>query len=83
MANYICLAFFALLLVLMFFLPDYRIALVALPSWILALGVIYAGMKSHQRRRALTSGPAPSAPAPKSCPDEIAAQSSTTSTVNN
>lgn len=82
-ANYICLAFFALLLVLMFFLPDYRIALVALPSWILALGVIYAGMKSHQRRRALTSGPAPSAPAPKSCPDEIAAQSSTTSTLNN
>ncbi len=68
-ANYVCLAFFALLLVLMAFLPDYRIALVALPLWIATLGVIYLGQRFHQRRQA--------AAVPQSCPDEIAARNTT------
>ncbi|MGD7002578.1 amino acid permease [Corynebacterium halotolerans] len=52
LANYGCLAFFALLLVLMAFLPDYRVALFALPSWVAALALIWLGQRAHQRRNA-------------------------------
>ncbi|WP_288750899.1 amino acid permease [uncultured Corynebacterium sp.] len=40
-ANWICIAFFALVLVLMGILPDYRMGLTTLFGWILALGLIW------------------------------------------
>ncbi|QGU08661.1 Phenylalanine-specific permease [Corynebacterium occultum] len=71
LANYLCLAFFALLLVLMGFLPDYRIALFALPLWIMTLALIWLGQQFHQRRHSTVVAEQ----APKSCPDELAARS--------
>lgn len=49
-ANYLCLAFFALLLVLMGFLPDYRAGLIALALWVFTLSGIWLGQQFHQRR---------------------------------
>lgn len=40
-ANWICIAFFALVLILMGILPDYRMGLATLFGWILALGLIW------------------------------------------
>ncbi|WP_232843327.1 amino acid permease [Corynebacterium hindlerae] len=50
-ANMLCLAFFAMIVVLMAFLPDYRMGVVALPLWILLLGVIWAGKQAHEKRQ--------------------------------
>ena len=50
-ANYLCLGFFAFVIVLMFFLPDYRTGAIVLPLWIMALGLIWAGKKRHDARK--------------------------------
>ncbi|AKK03690.1 amino acid permease [Corynebacterium epidermidicanis] len=50
-ANMICLAFFAMIYVLMAILPDYRTGAIALPIWILVLGVIWQGKMIHDRRQ--------------------------------
>ncbi|GAA1393393.1 amino acid permease [Luteococcus peritonei] len=52
LSNIICLVYFAMLLVLMLFLPDYRAGLVALPLWILGLLVIWLGKRARDRRAA-------------------------------
>lgn len=52
-ANYVCLAYFALLIVLMGFLPDYRIGLLALPAWVIVLLLIWLGQRGHQQKLAL------------------------------
>ena len=50
-ANYLCLGFFAFVIVLMFFLPDYRTGAIVLPLWIMALGLIWVGKKRHDARK--------------------------------
>lgn len=50
--NYLCLAFFAMIIVLMAILPDYRQGVIALPLWILTLMAIWAGKKYNDRRTA-------------------------------
>ncbi|MHC2546367.1 L-asparagine transporter-like permease [Corynebacterium hesseae] len=49
-ANYLCLAFFALVIVLMFMLPDYRTGAIVLPCWIVTLALIWLGKKRHDAR---------------------------------
>lgn len=56
-ANIVCLVFFALILVLMGFLPDYRTGLMALPLWIIALVLIWTGQHIHQRRSGRAGAP--------------------------
>lgn len=51
-ANIVCVAFFALVYVLMAILPDYRMGAIALPLWILALGIIWQGKMLHDKRAA-------------------------------
>lgn len=48
--NWFCLAFFVLIFVLMGFLPDYRVALFALPGWVAALAVIWLGKRFTEER---------------------------------
>ena len=48
-ANYLCLAFFAGIVVLMTMLPDYRQGVIALPLWILTLAIIWRVMKPTSR----------------------------------
>lgn len=49
-ANWVCIAFFALILVLMGILPEYRMGLMTLIGWILALGVIWQFKLRYERR---------------------------------
>ncbi len=53
-ANWLCLAVFALVIVLMGILPEYRTGLIALIGWILALGVIWQGKLMNDRRMGVT-----------------------------
>lgn len=50
LSNYLCLAFFAMVAVLMAFLPDYQQATIALPLWILTLIAIWVGKRAHEKR---------------------------------
>ena len=56
-ANYLCLAFFALIIVLMFMLPDYRTGAIVLPLWIVTLGLIWVGKSAttHAKNRKVSS----------------------------
>lgn len=49
-ANYICIAFFIIVLILMGILPEYRMGLLTLFGWTLALGVIWQFKLRHDRR---------------------------------
>lgn len=49
-ANYICIGFFILVLVLMGILPEYRMGLATLFGWILVLGVIWQFELRHEKR---------------------------------
>ena len=49
-ANWICIAFFVLVLTLMGMLPEYRLGLATLAGWILALGLIWLTTQRAQRR---------------------------------
>lgn len=57
-ANYLCMAFFTLVVVLMAFLPDYRTGLIALPLWVLALGGIWIGKKHYEKKTSSQATPA-------------------------
>ncbi|MEJ5997838.1 amino acid permease [Corynebacterium sp. H130] len=50
-ANILCIAFFAMIYVLMAILPDYRTGAIALPIWILVLGVIWQGKIIHDKNQ--------------------------------
>lgn len=63
-ANILCLAFFAMVLVLMAFVPGYRTGLMALPLWVLALVVIWGGQQIHRRRTGVRPETGSVSPAP-------------------
>ncbi|WP_342319378.1 amino acid permease [Corynebacterium mayonis] len=51
-ANYACIACFAVVITLMALLPEFRTGLIALICWIFTLGLIWQGKLAHDARRA-------------------------------